>query len=79
MDLPVAEVREQRGEDRRLGDVLTRVRSEVLGTLLRSDRIRRETLVGSAIGAEDRVRNLLPTMVTCHRPDPPLLASYERR
>jgi hypothetical protein len=64
-------MREECREDRRLGYVLTRVRGEVLRTLLSRDAVVSQPVVRTTVGAEDGVRNLLAAVVACHRLDPP--------
>ena len=67
LELPLPEVREECREDRRLRDVLTRVRREMMGTLLSRYAVVSQPLMRTAVGAEDRVGHLLAAVVARHR------------
>jgi hypothetical protein len=68
VDLVVAQVREESGEERRLGDVLPGVGRVIALPKLRVAGLRGRPLVGAASGAEDAIRDVVGAMVTPHGP-----------
>jgi hypothetical protein len=66
MDLVVAQVRKDRGENRRLGHVLTGVGRIPVLAGFRVAELFRGALVGAAASAEDAVWNVVSAVVTAH-------------
>jgi hypothetical protein len=66
MDLVVAQVGEDRGENRRLGHVLTGVRRIPVLAGFRVAELLRGALVGATSSAEDAVGNVVRAVVTAH-------------
>jgi len=66
MDLLVPEVREDRRENRRLDDVLRRVRGVPVASSFRVAKLRRRALVRTASSAKDAVRDIVCAVVAAH-------------
>ncbi|GAC1673776.1 MAG: hypothetical protein PVS3B2_16000 [Candidatus Dormibacteraceae bacterium] len=67
MDLVVTEVREQRGDHRGLGNILTGMRGVMVLARLGVSGLLRGGLVRAAARAKDSIRDVVRTVVTPHR------------